>query len=680
MARVREKASFKNLFRFYRLVLPYWRMIALSVVASFIYSALSFGSVLLVGPINAAFHRAGQAAQAASAEPSQAAKAGEARPDGIALNPKSLARARMPGFVAKTAESVKEWFLGLGPVQAVKQWLWTDASLKRVAFVLAFIIGPLFLLTGFLQDYAQARVVWSVTANLRQTVFDRISGLSLKYFSSQRIGELISRLTIDINRSEAALSVIFGTFILQPLMLAFFLAGALATSAQLTLIAILVSPAVFYLMARYGIRVRQYATKNLARLADVTDSVTQMLNGIRVVKSFHMEEAERKEFAVRNRAQLEKAFKLVRTQAWAGVLPEFLLGIVAVSIILLTADRLLVQGKLSSESMQEVMIFMALAGGRVRRIVRGYVQLQQSMASVNRVFELVDTKPDIEDAPDAVEIDGVRKGISFDGVWFAYGETPVLKGIELEVPVGKTYAMVGETGAGKSTVLDLIPRFYDAVEGSVSIDGVDVRRIKRESLMRQIAIVGQRPFLFNRAVAENIRCGKPDATDEEVYAAAKAANIHNFIMGLPQGYQTLAGEAGDRFSGGQRQCITIARAILKNAPILILDEATSSLDAESEMLVQQALQNLMKGRTTLVIAHRLSTVRHADRIVVLKDGRIVEEGSHGELLHLRGEYQRLYRLQFADEKDEPAPQAQVGARDGALKHPHSPPTKERQEA
>jgi subfamily B ATP-binding cassette protein MsbA len=662
MARVREKASFKNLFRFYRLVVPYWRMIALAVVGSFIYSALGFGSVLLIGPIHAAFQRAGQAAQAAPEKP------------------KSLAGTRMPGFVAKTAESVKEWFGGLRPVQAVKQWLWTEASLKRVAFVLAFIIGPLFLLTGFLQDYAQARVVWSVTANLRQTVFDRISRLSLSYFSSQRIGELISRLTIDINRSEAALSVIFGTFILQPLMLAFFLVGALATSVQLTLIAILVSPAVFYLMARYGIRVRQYATKNLARLADVTDSVTQMLNGIRVVKSFYMEEAERKEFAVRNRAQLEKAFKLVRTQAWAGVLPEFLLGIVAMSIILLTAHRLLVQGKLSVETMTEVMIFMALVGGRVRRIVRGYVQLQQSLASVNRVFELVDTEPDIEDAPDAVEIDGVHKGVRYNGVWFAYDQTPVLKGIELDVPVGKTYAIVGETGAGKSTMLDLIPRFYDAIEGSVSIDGVDVRRIKRESLMRQIAIVGQRPFLFNRAVAENIRCGKPDATDEEVYAAAKAANIHNFIMGLPQGYQTLAGEAGDRFSGGQRQCITIARAILKNAPILILDEATSSLDAESEMLVQQALQNLMKGRTTLVIAHRLSTVRHADRIVVLKDGRIVEEGSHSELLQLRGEYQRLYRLQFADEKDEPAPQAQVGARDGTLKNPHSPPTKERQEA
>jgi subfamily B ATP-binding cassette protein MsbA len=241
----------------------------------------------------------------------------------------------------------------------------------------------------------------------------------------------------------------------------------------------------------------------------------------------------------------------------------------------------------------------------------------------------------------------VAKGIRFDHVWFAYDETPVLTDISLFVPCGKTYAVVGATGAGKSTMLDLIPRFYDTARGSVTIDGLDVRKIKRQSLMQQIAIVGQQPFLFNRSIAENIRYGRPDATDDEVAAAARAANIHDFIRSLPEGYQTAAGEAGDRLSGGQRQCITIARAILKNAPILILDEATSSLDAESEMLVQRALENLMADRTTLVIAHRLSTVRHADRIVVLNDGCIVEDGTHEELRNAEGEYCRLYRLQFA---------------------------------
>ncbi len=654
MARVLPTGGFRNLFRFYRFVVPYWKMVVLSFVASFIYSALGLGAVLMIGPVQASFQNAGQAAQAAPS--GQAAAAGQQAPGLGALGSrKGAIGVRLPAFVERSAEKAKAWFQSLRPVQ----WLLTEATLTKVAIVLAFVIGPLFLVTGFLQDYSQARVVWSVTANLRQAVFDRISSLSLRYFSSQRTGELISRLTIDINRTESALSVIFGTFILQPLMLLTFVCGALATSLPLTLIATLAAPAVFYVMTRYGVRVRHYAMQNLARLADVTDSVTQMLNGIRVVKAFHMEGAERQEFAARNRAQLERAFQLVRAQAWAGVLPEFLLGIVAMSIILLTADRLVQAHMLQFDSMLKVMTFMALAGGRVRRLVRGYVQLQQSMASVNRVFELIDTRPDIDDAPDAVVLDGVRQGIRFDGVEFTYDRAPVLKGIELEVPVGKTYAIVGETGAGKSTMLDLIPRFYDVNNGAICIDGVDVRRIRRGSLMQQIAIVGQRPFLFNRTIAENIRCGKPDATDEEVFAAARAANIHGFIAGLPQGYQTLAGEAGDRFSGGQRQCITIARAILKNAPILILDEATSSLDAESEMLVQQALQNLMKNRTTLVIAHRLSTVRHADRIIVLKDGRIVEQGSHSELIALKGEYQRLYRLQFGGEGQEVEPQAGV---------------------
>jgi ATP-binding cassette subfamily B protein len=222
----------------------------------------------------------------------------------------------------------------------------------------------------------------------------------------------------------------------------------------------------------------------------------------------------------------------------------------------------------------------------------------------------------------------------------------VLRGIDLEVPAGKIYAVVGETGAGKSTLLDLVPRFYDVDRGVVSIDGVDVRQIKRSNLMNLIAIVGQHPFLFNRTMEENIRYGKPDATFEEVQTAARAANIHKFLASLPDGYETDAGETGDRLSGGQRQCVTIARAILRNAPILILDEATSSLDAESEALVQEALNNLMKQRTTFVIAHRLSTIRHADQIVVLKNGQIAEQGTHEELIELGGEYERLYRFQF----------------------------------
>jgi subfamily B ATP-binding cassette protein MsbA len=275
--------------------------------------------------------------------------------------------------------------------------------------------------------------------------------------------------------------------------------------------------------------------------------------------------------------------------------------------------------------------------------------VRSNVGALERVFELLDEEVALQDAPDAKELPDVSGGISFNHLWFAYsGEDYVLKDIDFSVPKGTICAIVGEVGSGKSTLLDLVPRFYDAVRGSVEIDEVDVRRIKRSSLLKHVAIVAQHPFLFNRSIIENIRYGRRDATDEQVIQAAKASHIHDFIAKLPEGYDTGVGERGARLSGGQRQCVTIARALLKNAPILILDEATSNLDSESERMVQVALGSLMKGRTTFVIAHRLSTIRFADMIVVLKQGRLVERGTHQELLARGGEYAKLYRLQFSE--------------------------------
>ena len=644
MARPDHKRNYGNLLRFYGVALPYWKTILVSLAAMFLYAAVSINGALMIKPFVGAF-LTGEAADKA-APPGQAAGAPPA-------DQKQEAR-RSTDVLERGKAAVRAWFLGLKPVKRAVDWLWTGNTLRKITFMVAFFIGPLFLVAGFLQDYARGRVVWSVLADLRMTVFDRLSALSLSYFSGQRTGELISRLTNDIAQTKAALRIIFGKLILEPLMVVVFFLVALWASPHLTLIVLIGLPLLILIMGRYGRRIRRYATKMLEKLADVTDSVTQMLNGIRVVKSFNMEDAEREEFRARNRAQLQKAFKLVRNQAWASVLPLFFLIVVVSSMVLLAADYLLSRGLLGLQDMLLFLFCVGVLQGQARRLVKAYNDLQESIAGVNRIFELIDTQPEIEDRPDAIELDEVKTGISFREVSFAYDEVPVLTGIDLQVPCGKVYALVGETGAGKSTMLDLIPRFYDPTEGSVAIDGVDVRNIKRESLMRLIAIVGQHPFLFNRPLAENIRYGKPDATDEEVYAAGGAANIHDFILSLPEGYETLAGEAGHRLSGGQRQCITIARAILKNAPILILDEATSSLDAESERLVQKALNNLMANRTTFVIAHRLSTVRHAHRIIVLRDGRIVEQGTHKELLKEGGEYGRLYRLQFADDTLSPS--------------------------
>jgi subfamily B ATP-binding cassette protein MsbA len=282
----------------------------------------------------------------------------------------------------------------------------------------------------------------------------------------------------------------------------------------------------------------------------------------------------------------------------------------------------------------------------VKKLAKSYAKLQESLAGASRVFELLDQHPSITDNPDAIELKKIEKTVSFKNVNFAYDSIPVLKDINLTVEKGQIIAIVGESGAGKSTMLDLVPRFYDPLSGAVEIDGTDIRLIKRDSLLEHIAIVSQQTFLFNRSFKDNILCGRRDASLEEVKNAAKAANIHDFITSLPDGYDALVGEQGVKLSGGQRQRVTIARAILKNAPILILDEATSSLDSESEMLVQEALDHLMEGKTTFVIAHRLSTIRHADRILVLKDGFLVETGTHDELIEKEGEYKKLYRIQF----------------------------------
>ncbi len=623
------KGKYANLLRFYKFALPYWKLIVLSLAAMMLYSAVGVNAVLLVEPFIETFEQ--QAQQAPAAAPAE-----------------EELQEPLDGF----RDRIEDWFVNLPVVRSINEWLFAELSLRRIAAVLALVIGPLFLLSGFLADYLPGRVVWSVLADLRVAVFNRLTDLSLSYYGAQRTGEIISRLTNDISHAQSALKILFSKLVLQPLMLALFLGLALLKSWQLTLVAAGVSPLIILAMRRFGGRIRRHARKTLERLADVTDSVTQMLSGIRVVKSFHMEAAEQEAFRQRNDEQVRRALKLVRSEAWASVVPQLVAVSLAGALALLMADYLHRRGRLDLPDMAICMISLSLVASRLKRIVKAYNDLQQSTASVDRIFELIDTAPRIADSPDAVELEGVREGVQFEDVHFAYDAEPVLKGIDLFVPRGHTYAIVGETGAGKSTMLDLIPRFYDAQRGAVKVDGVDVRHVTRESLMRQIAIVGQRPFLFNRSIAENIRYGKPDATDEEVVAAAEAANIHAFIMSLPRGYETLAGEAGDRFSGGQRQCITIARALLKNAPILILDEATSSLDAQSERQVQRALENLMANRTTFVIAHRLSTVRHADQIVVLRDGRIVEQGKHEELLARGGEYDRLYRLQFSEETAE----------------------------
>jgi subfamily B ATP-binding cassette protein MsbA len=382
----------------------------------------------------------------------------------------------------------------------------------------------------------------------------------------------------------------------------------------------------------------------------------QMFSGIRIVKSFEMEAEEVRTFEERNHDFFRQSMKVARAKALSASVMQMLEALIMLAIFVIGGFYVVKARPENGISTGDFITFMVacISMNRPLKVLgKAYSSLQEAIAACERVFELMDTPPEIQDAPDAVDLPRIERGVRFDHVTFAYETEPVLLDIDLEARPGQIVALVGPSGGGKSTLCDLLCRFYDPQAGAITLDGVDLRKIRSKSLLGHVAVVSQETFLFHATIAENIRYGKRDATDEEVAEAARAANIHDFIAGLPEGYRTLVGERGARLSGGQRQRIAIARAILKDPALLILDEATSALDTESERLVQEALNRLMvsptrsrQGRVTFCIAHRLSTVQRADRIVVLDAGRIVEQGTHDELLRRGGLYERLYRLQF----------------------------------
>jgi len=518
--------------------------------------------------------------------------------------------------------------------------LWFSA--KYVA-----LLTPLMFVANIGQIYFSQRLLWSIVVELRNRICERLLPQSVGFFENRRSGDLVSRITNDVNAMQRALQFLVGEIVLQPLQLIAYAATAIWACWQLSVLCFVALPALVLPMAILGRKVKKSSLKSLRKLSDLTDIMQQMFRGIRIVKAFKMEDVEHKQFRDANLGYFKGMMKVARARALAG-------GIVELSSNIGLIVTVVLGGYLITKRFVTPGYFCVFIGAfasmyhPIKKLTKSYNNLMQALPASERIFELIDAEPEIKDEPDAVELDGVKKGIAFRNVYFAYDTEPVLKNINLEVKKGEVVALVGHSGAGKSTLCDLVARFYDPQRGSIEIDGVDIRRIKRSSLLDNIAIVGQETFLFNKSIAENIRYGKRDATMDEIIAAAKAANIHDFIASLPDGYDTEVGEMGVKLSGGQRQRLAIARAILKNASILILDEATSSLDSESERMVQNALQNLMKGKTTFLIAHRLSTVLHADKIVVLKNGEIVQCGDHNSLLAQGGEYRKLYEMQFAD--------------------------------
>lgn len=520
-------------------------------------------------------------------------------------------------------------------------------NLNRIGVLLVgvFIFQAIF---NYLRVYMLAQVGEGVVADLRKSLFKHLLGLPVRFFESRKTGEITSRLTSDIGTVQGAVSQALAEFVSQSITLIGGVIILFVKNVQLTLVMLSILPAVIIAGAYFGRRLRKISTVYQDKIAEANASAEEAITGIRVVKSFTAEPLEQTRYA--NAIAESYKIALRRARVRAGFIPTIIAAMfIGIGIVLWYGSRLLLTGDLLWGDFIAFMLLTVLVAGSIGGFTGLYSQLQEAIGASRRIFELLDTTSDLPEAPSPKTLREVSGRVTFENVSFRYGdrgEEWVLRGIGLEARPGEIIALVGPSGAGKSTLITLIPRFYDPVEGRILLDGTDIRDLELHNLRSNIGIVPQETQLFSGTIAENIRYGRPSAGDDEVIEAAKAANAHDFILGFPEGYQTIVGERGVKLSGGQRQRVAIARALLKNPRILILDEATSSLDSESESLVQEALETLMQGRTTFVIAHRLSTIRNADRILVLDNGKIVEQGSHDELMRKAGLYRELHDKQF----------------------------------
>ena len=497
------------------------------------------------------------------------------------------------------------------------------------------------------QEVIMNRIGQSVIAQLRESIFAHLQKLSLSFYDKTETGTLIARVTHDVALVQEAVSrTVAGGFrdVFSIIALTFVV---FYRDWQLALLAMAVFPLAMIPFVRFGRMVRQVASKGQQSTADIANLLQETITGARVVKAFAAEDREISRFNALSQTLLRLTMREVKIKAVTSPVME-LLGGAAVAGVIGYGGWQVIAGRSSAGNFFSFVAAVVLLYEPVKQITRANNVMQKGLSAAQRVFDLLDTPPEIVNRPDAVELAPIQREIRFENVTFSYGREPVLNGIDLTVKAGQIVALAGSSGGGKTTLVNLLPRFYEVQGGSISIDDHDVRQATLASLRRQIALVTQQTILFNDTIGANISYGRREADQDQIVAAAKAAYAHDFITSLPQGYDTVIGEQGVMLSGGQRQRLAIARALLKDSPILILDEATSSLDTESEHFVQKAIDNLMKGRTTLVIAHRLSTIQNADRIIVLAAGRIAEEGNHNRLMDLKGEYYKLYQMQFND--------------------------------
>ncbi|MFA6142621.1 MAG: ABC transporter ATP-binding protein [Candidatus Omnitrophota bacterium] len=517
-------------------------------------------------------------------------------------------------------------------------------------FIVMWLLKNLF---EFLQSYLMNDVSQRVIRDMKNTIYQKLLTLSMDFYSKNSTGKLMSRVTNDSAIIRDSISTGLTDLIYQPIQLVICLAAVLVVkvyfSISWTLLGIIavVFLLVIYPVVKIGKRLKRISTQSQENMADITTTLHETISGVRVVKAFSMEPYESDKFAAQNQRFYKLMMKSVKRMTLISPMTEFV-EVFSLALILWFAGKDIISGALSAGAFIAFTASFFSMMRPAKRLANVYAINQQAMAAADRIFEVLDMKPSVAEKPGAMELPRINTGVKIENVRFRYEDKDILKGITFNVRAGDIVAFVGPSGTGKTTLVNLIPRFYDVTSGRIMIDGTDIRDCTLKSLIGQIGIVTQETILFNDTVGANIAYGSKGHSQADIVKAAKIANAHDFISKLPKGYDTIVGERGFRLSGGEKQRLAIARAVFKDPPILILDEATSQLDTESEALVQEAIDRMMKGRTVFVIAHRLSTIKHATTIHVLDGGNIAASGSHDELIQKDGLYKRLYDMQFKD--------------------------------